>query len=250
MPVSHGSFHTVSIRMTRLSGRTAARARPVLAPENQPAPAAAFALELTLMRARLLPFLLAATVTGLIGAGVAMEPYFAGDVAAARAVQSAAPDPGWWATPISRLAPAPAKYYVMGLAAMLAFALAGFRGLLLAVAFIALEQHGAEATKAWFGRPRPSRDLIAVVGSPAGFTFPSTTIAFFSVTFGLLTVIAARVRKTPLALGVLVVAPVMLALGCLARVALGAHWPSDVILTSVVCLSWIWAASRLVLKRG
>lgn len=203
------------------------------------------------MRSPFMPFVLAAIVSLLIGVGVAMEPHFAGDVRAARALQSATPDPGWWATPISRLAPAPAKYYVMGIAAILAFALAGVRGLLLAVAFIALEQYGAESTKAWFGRSRPSRDLIAVVGTPSGFTFPSTTITFFSVTFGLLAVIAARVRKkTPLAIGVLVAGSAMLLLGCLARVALGAHWPSDVLLTAVVCLSWIWAASRLVLRRA
>lgn len=202
------------------------------------------------MKSPFMPFALAAIVSILIGVGVAMEPYFAGDVAAARAVQAAAPNSSVWATPISRLAPAPAKYYVMGLTAILAFALAGFRGLLLAVACIALEQSGAESTKAWFSRPRPSPELIAVVGTPRGFTFPSTTITFFAVTFGLLTVIATRVKKTPLAIGVLVVGSVMLALGCLARVALGAHWPSDVILTSVVCLTWIWAASRLVLKRG
>lgn len=202
------------------------------------------------MKSPLLPFLLAAIVSVLIGVGVAMEPYFAGDVRAARALQTAAPNPGWWATPISRLAPAPAKYYVMGLTAILAFALAGVRGLLLAIAFIALEQWGAESTKAWFGRPRPSPDLIAVVGAPRGFTFPSTTITFFAVTFGLLAVMAARVRKTPLALGALVGGAVMMILGCAARVALGAHWPSDVILTSVLCLAWIWAAARLVLKRG
>ncbi|MDP3719053.1 MAG: phosphatase PAP2 family protein [Acidobacteriota bacterium] len=202
------------------------------------------------MRAPLVPFLLAATVTLLVAAGVTMTPYFAGDVAAARAVQSAAPDPGWWATPVSRLAPAPAKYYVMGLTAILAFALAGFRGLLLAVAFIALEQYGAEHTKAWFSRPRPSRELIAVVGSPSGFTFPSTTITFFSVTFGLLAVVASRIRKTPLAIGVLVAGSVMVVLGCLARVALGAHWPSDVALTVIICLAWIWAASRIVIRRG
>jgi undecaprenyl-diphosphatase len=198
-----------------------------------------------------MPFVLAAIVSLLIGVGVAMEPYFAGDVRVARALQSATPEPGWWATPISRLAPAPAKYYVMAIAAILAFALAGVRGLLLAVAFIALEQYGAESTKAWFGRPRPSRDLIAVVGTPSGFTFPSTTITFFSVTFGLVAVIAARVRrKTPLAIGALAAGSVMLLLGCLARVALGVHWPSDVALTAIVCLSWIWAASRLVLKRA
>jgi membrane-associated phospholipid phosphatase len=202
------------------------------------------------MKSPLMPFALAAIVSILIGVGVAMEPYFAGDVAAARAVQAAAPNAGWWATPISRLAPAPAKYYVMGLTAILALALAGVRGLLLAAAFIALEQWGAESTKAWFSRPRPSPDLIAVVGTPRGFTFPSTTITFFAVTFGLLAVIAARVKKTPLAIGGLIIGSVMLTLGCLARVALGAHWPSDVILTSVVCLAWIWAASRLVLKRG
>jgi len=202
------------------------------------------------MRSPFLPFALAALVSVLIGVGVTMEPYFAGDVRAARALQSAAPDPGWWATPVARLAPAPAKYYVMGLTALLAFALAGFRGVLLAVAFIALEQWGAESTKEWFSRPRPSPDLIAVMGAPRGFTFPSTTITFFAVTFGLLAVIAARVRKTPLALGVLVLGSVMLVLGCAARVAVGAHWPSDVILTSVICLSWIWAASRLVLKRA
>lgn len=202
------------------------------------------------MKSPFLPFLLAAVVSVLIGVGVAMEPYFAGDIRAARALQSATPDPGWWANPVARLAPAPAKYYVMGLTAVLAFALAGFRGLLLAVAFIALEQWGAESTKEWFSRPRPSPDLIAVVGAPRGFTFPSTTITFFAVTFGLLAVIAARVKKTPLARGVLVIGSVMLALGCAARVAVGAHWPSDVILTSVICLSWIWAAARVVLKRG
>lgn len=202
------------------------------------------------MKSPLLPFVLAAFVSVLIGVGVALEPYFAGDIAVARAIQSAAPEPGWWATPISRLAPAPAKYYVMGLAAILAFAMAGVRGLLLAVAFIALEQWGAESTKAWFGRPRPSPDLIAVVGTPRGLTFPSTTITFFAVTFGLLAVIAARVRKTPLAIGVLIGGSVLLLLGCVARVALGAHWPSDVALTSLVCLVWIWAASRVVLRRG
>jgi len=202
------------------------------------------------MKSPFMPFLLAAIVSVLIGAGVALEPYFAGDVAAARALQAAAPNPDWWATPISRLAPAPAKYVVMVLTVVLAFALAGVRGVLLAVAFIALEQWGAESTKAWFSRPRPSPDLITVVGTPRGFTFPSTTITFFAVTFGLLAVISARVKKTPLAWGLLVIGSVTLILGCVARVALGAHWPSDVALTSIICLSWIWAASRVVLKRG
>jgi membrane-associated phospholipid phosphatase len=201
------------------------------------------------MKSPFFPFLLAAVVTILIGVGVWMEPYFAGDVELTRAFQAAAPNPGWWATPISRLAPAPAKYYVMVIALVVAYVLAGWRGLVIVGGFIALEQYGAESTKAWFERPRPSRDLIAVTGNPGGFTFPSTTITFFCVTFGAVAVLAAARRKSPARWPIFAVAAAMLVLGCAARVALGAHWPSDVVLTSVICLAWIWATTRIVLGR-
>ena len=199
------------------------------------------------MKSPLVPFLLAALATMLIGIGVWMEPYFASDVEAARALQAAAPNPGWWATPISRLAPAPAKYYVMVVALVLSYVVAGWRGLAITGGFIALEQYGAESTKAIFQRPRPSRDLIAVTGNPTGYTFPSTTITFFCATFGALAVLAARRTKVRGRWPVLVAASLMLVLACAARVALGAHWPSDVVLTSVICLSWIWATRRVVL---
>jgi membrane-associated phospholipid phosphatase len=201
------------------------------------------------MKSPLMPFLLAALVTMLVGVGVAMEPYFAGDVRAARAVQAAFPNPGWWATPISRLAPAPAKYYVMGIALVAAAVVAGWRGLALAGAFLLLEQYGAESTKAIFERPRPPRNLIAVAGNPSGFTFPSTTITFFCVTFGAVAILAARRRAARWRWPILAVSAAMVGLGCLARVALGAHWPSDVVLTTVICLAWIWAAARVVIAR-
>jgi len=202
------------------------------------------------MRSRLIPFLLAAAVTVLIGVAVWMEPYFAGDVRLARALQAAFPDPGWWATPISRLAPAPGKYYVMAIALVLSYVVARTRGLLIVAGFILLEQYGAESTKAIFARPRPSPDLVAVVGRPSGFTFPSTTITFFSVTFGALAVLAALRKKAPFRIPTLLLASLLLLVGCAARVALGAHWPSDVLLTAVVCLTWIWAAARGVLGRS
>jgi membrane-associated phospholipid phosphatase len=205
------------------------------------------------MKSLLLPFLLAALVTVLIGVGVRMTPYFAGDVQAARALQAASPTPGWWATPISRLAPAPGKYYVMGLALVLSIVVAGWKGLLIVGGFLLLEQYGAESTKAWFARPRPSRELIAVVGSPSGFSFPSTTITFFSVTFGAVALLAARsarswrpARRAAVPRWIAGLAALMLAAGCAARVAVGAHWPSDVILTAVICLTWIWATARAV----
>lgn len=202
------------------------------------------------MRSPLIPFLLAAAVTVLIGIGVRMEPYFAGDLRAARTLQHAAPHPEWWATPVSRLAPAPAKYYVMAIALVASFLVAGWRGLALAAGFLLLEQYGAESTKALFKRPRPSHDLIAVVGNPSGYSFPSTTITFFCVTFGAVGVMALVRKKAPYRWPSVLLALGMVALGCVARVALGAHWPSDVVLTSLLCLMWIWAASRVVLSRG
>jgi membrane-associated phospholipid phosphatase len=197
----------------------------------------------------LLPFALAAAVTLLIGGAVSMAPYFAGDVAVTRAIQRASPEPSWWATPISRLAPAPVRYYVIGVAALLSFLIAGWPGLAIAAGAIALEQFGAESTKAIFGRPRPSRELVTVVGNPSGFSFPSTTITFFCATFGTLAVLSARKAATPLNGIVLIAASILLVLGCAARVALGLHWPSDVILTSVICLTWLWATARVAVPR-
>lgn len=200
------------------------------------------------MRSPLLPFLIAAAVSILIGIGVKMEPVFAGDVPVTRAIQSVSPDPGWWATPVSRLAPAPGKYYVMAVTIVAAFFVGGVRGLALLLGFLLLEQYGAEHTKAWFARPRPSRELVNVAGNFGGFTFPSTTITFFAVTFGTVGLLAAMRRKAPNRIPVMIVMFGMLAAGCLARVALGAHWPSDVFLTSAIVLTWIWATARVVLR--
>ena len=199
------------------------------------------------MRSPAAPFVLAAVATVLIGMGVAMTPYFAGDVAITRAVQTVFPDPVW-AAPISRLASAPSKYVVMALALVVSHLLAGWRGSLVGAIVIVLDQYGSDASKAIFSRPRPSPDLVTVVGTPSGFSFPSGTLTFFSVTFGWVGILAARAKAGLLRIGAGAGALVMIVLGCLARVTLGAHWPSDVVLTTVVCLTWLWAAGRQVLR--
>jgi membrane-associated phospholipid phosphatase len=130
------------------------------------------------------------------------------------------------------------------------FFVAGWRGLALIAAFLLLEQYGAEHTKAIFKRPRPSRDLITVIGNPSGFSFPSTTLTFFAVTFGGLGILALVRKAAPARLPVMIAGFGMVLIGCLARIALGLHWPSDVFLTSLICMFWIWAASRSVLGRA
>ena len=191
-----------------------------------------------------MPFLLAAVITCLIGTAVALKPYFAGDVQLTRIVQAASPTPQWWATPVSNLAPAPGKYYVMAVVLTASFFVAGWRGLALLAGFLLLEQYGAEYTKTLFKRPRPSRDLITVIGNPSGFSFPSTTLTFLAVTCGGLGVLAMVNRKAPARVGVMVAGFGVVLTACLARVALGLHWPSDVFLTSFICMLWIWAAAR------
>jgi membrane-associated phospholipid phosphatase len=202
------------------------------------------------MRSPMIPFLIAAAVTVLIAIGVRMEPYFAGDVAVTRAIQQSTPSPASWATPVSRLAPAPGKYYVMAVALVAALFVAGWRGLAIVAFFLLLEQYGAEYTKPLFNRARPSPDLVAVVGSPRGLSFPSTTITFYAVTIGAVGLLALMRRKAPYRWPVVAIGFGFLLLGCIARVALGAHWPSDVLLTSLLCLVWIWAAARVVLAKG
>lgn len=197
------------------------------------------------MSARLLPFLVAAAVSVLIVAAASLEPYFAGDVAIARAVQAIVPGTAW-ATAVTSLALSPQKEVVMVLAVGLAWWLAGWKGAGLTIAAIALEQLGGEAAKQIAQRPRPSKDLVAVVGNPSGFSFPSTFTTFVTVTFGTVLLLALHSRaRAAVAIGTM--SALVILCGWAARVALGAHWPSDVVLSSVVCFTWLWAARRVVL---
>jgi membrane-associated phospholipid phosphatase len=194
------------------------------------------------------PFALALAVSVLVFAAASLEPYFAGDVNLARVIQAMSPGTEW-ASAITSLATAPAKYIVMTAAVMLAWWLGGWKGAVIAIGAIAIEQVGGEASKLIARRPRPSPDLIAVVGKPAGFSFPSTFTTFIAVTFGTVWLLARRSRQN-LAPVVASVTAMVIVLGWGARIVLGAHWPSDVVLTTAVCMTWLWATVLVVDPRG
>jgi len=183
----------------------------------------------------------ALVVTVLIGAQARFLPYLPGDVPLAHAIQAGSPGTGWVA-PAVATASAPLKYGLMAIALLGAWRLAGPRAVLVVAAAIALEQVGGEASKALFGRPRPSRDLVAVMGNPSGFSFPSTFMTLYSVTIGALVVLAWRNRPGPLRAGVLVAGGLVLVFAACARIVPGAHWPSDTIGTVAMCLSWLAVA--------
>ena len=95
----------------------------------------------------------------------------------------------------------PSKYILMAIALLGSWRLGGARALLVVAAAIALEQTFGESSKLLFGRPRPSRELVAVMGNPTGLSFPSTFMTLYSVTIGALLVLAWRMKPSGLRSG-------------------------------------------------
>lgn len=188
--------------------------------------------------------LIALALTVTIGVQARMLPYLPGDVAVERAIQSLSPTTRWVA-PMVATASAPLKYGLMAIALLGAWRLAGLRAVLVVAAAIALEQTLAESSKLLFLRPRPSGQLVAVMGAPSGYSFPSTFMTIYSVTIGALAVLASRLRPSGLRTTVLVISALVLVLAAAARIVPGAHWPSDTVGTVAICLSWLAVAFRL-----
>jgi membrane-associated phospholipid phosphatase len=183
----------------------------------------------------------AAVITLIAGAQARFFPYLPGDVAVERAVQALSPGTAWVA-PVISTASAPLKYVLMAIAVLAAWRLAGVRAALVVTAAIAVEQTLGESSKLLFSRPRPSGQLVAVMGAPSGFSFPSTCMTHYSVTAGAVGVLAWRLAARPLRTAVLAISGVVLVVAACARIVPGAHWPSDALGTYAICLSWLAVA--------
>lgn len=194
---------------------------------------------------RLFPLLFAAVVTLVVGVAVRSTPYFPGDVTVARGVQAVSPGTAW-ASSYTRTAVAPMKWFIAALALAICYALGGWRGAVFFAVVLTIEQLGGEASKQLFQRPRPSRDLIAVVGAPSGFSFPSTFVTFHSVLLGSIWILARRARPSSGRTLALAAVPILIVIAWACRVVAGAHWPSDVVLTTVLCFLWLAALDRLI----
>jgi len=169
--------------------------------------------------------------------------YFPGDLAVARWVQSLAPPNLNWAAGVSRTAEFPGVLLILALVLALAWGLAGWRAALLAI----LSLVGMWVLGAWLGaviaRPRPSPELVRVFRPLTGSSFPSLFALRYAATIGFLAVLGARKSSGAWRAVLLTVCGALLLLGFVARVALGAHWPSDVALSYLIGLLW---ASLLV----
>jgi undecaprenyl-diphosphatase len=85
-----------------------------------------------------------------------------------------------------------------------------------------------------------------VIGAPKGFSFPSTFALVYSTTIGALAPAAALWSRRPGRGAIVATCVILLVLGGLARIALGAHWPSDIFATYAVGLVWSAILLRLI----
>jgi membrane-associated phospholipid phosphatase len=172
--------------------------------------------------------LILAPVNVALIVGAARLPYLPGDVQFARFVQSTVGLPVGLAQWITTTAQAPWCFVLLGLTLFACWVIGGWRAALVSIAlFFGLWVFGI-----WLSpiaaQPRPSPQLIRVVGHPKGYAFPSIFGLIYVATFGYLGVVAAFGSRSALLRGTIVSATALvLIIGAIARIVLGAHWPSD-----------------------
>jgi membrane-associated phospholipid phosphatase len=164
--------------------------------------------------------------------------YFPGDVAVEKFVQSLVPQGLNWAGKVSRTAEFPWVLSIFVLIFAFSWVLVGWRAAVVSIFSFA----GMLALGNWLGpviaRPRPSPELVRIFRPLSGYSFPSLFALRYAATFGFLAVLAAWKSSGVMRITLLIVCGALLALGWFARVALAAHWPSDVVISYYFGLLW------------
>ena len=104
-------------------------------------------------------------------------------------------------------------------------------------------------------RERPTEAALVIIREGYGFAFPSGHTTGALVIYGalLLILLGSRYRGRPAALGACALAAAGLAGAAVGRVALGAHWPTDVLGAALLSGCWLialhWADRRWLAPR-
>ncbi len=191
------------------------------------------------MRARDSVWLALLILAAVLAISLKVVPYLPGDVILTRLVQSVLPESKRWAQLVSAIAEMPWVLILIAAAFFFSWLIAGWRAALLSVAgFIGLWLLG-KGLGPIIAQPRPSPELVQVTGSPSGSAFPSIFALSYVSTVGFLAVLSAVKTSGKLRWVILSVCAFLLLIGWIARVVLGAHWPSDVAISYLIGLLWV-----------
>lgn len=188
----------------------------------------------------LTPLLVLAAITTALLVGARFVAHYPGDLEIARLVQQYVPA-GDWSRAVTRAAYVPWIYGVLGVSAVAALRVAGWRGAAaMLVTFFAL-MYVEQDMKGFIARPRPSADLVAggsvqpmmtmsaSAQAAPSYSMPSGWALLFGATVALLLVLAWRHTRGVVRWSYVIGCAIVLVAGLLARVTMGQHWPSDVI---------------------
>ena len=156
--------------------------------------------------------------------------------------------PAWPAAAITSLVTRPALFVVIAVGVLLATWRGRLRGLVTAAILIAAWWYAGEPLKEVVHRPRPTAEFVEVVRASSGFSFPSTfATTWFSVWLPV-AIYAWRTRQRSAGLAVAIAAWVAVLLGGWARIRMGAHWPSDIVMTFGLVWATFWLIDMAVAR--
>lgn len=104
--------------------------------------------------------------------------------------------------------------------------------------------------KTLIDRPRPTTDFVRIVEETHYQSFPSGHVLFYTAFFGTLMVIAisSSILKLSMKIIISIICAVMIVLGAVSRIYLGAHWFTDVIGGFIVGVLFVMLTGRIYLR--
>jgi undecaprenyl-diphosphatase len=189
-------------------------------------------------------------MTALLSVAVARTTRLPGDVAIAGFLQSVAPEDNSWAEAITTSAKTPWNFILLAITILLSWLIAGWR----AAVFAAICFTGLLLIGPWLQgviarpRPSPSAGSMMMMGSSSGYSFPSIFALTYAATAGYLAILVWHAGAGRMRWAVVLACALLMFIGGSARIVLGAHWPSDVVVSYLLGL--VWAALLVSLSQS
>jgi membrane-associated phospholipid phosphatase len=186
-------------------------------------------------------------ITAFLTIFIAKLPYLPGDVFIARCIQSLLPANPGWAKWVTSFAFFPGYIILIAIAFFCSWSISGMKAAIFSLASFGGILVIDRLLRLIIFQPRPAPGLIHVASMSPGSAFPSTAAFVYAATFGYVCVLAVRKgAKFKINGVVLIVCVLGLVIAFAARIALGAHWPSDLIASYLWAYLWILFLMRYV----